>query len=295
MTLQLLKLPLLLLLFSSFLPSPSPGEEDAPAPAPDAPADTLFISLTQTVHLRFGSELRYVDLGSRVVVARIVEGGKDFLAVKAREKFDFCTTISCLEQSGRMHTFLVAYAENPPELDIDTRYPRSAEAGEETPIAAPPEGGDGTAPPPWGNDVPGSPSPEELSSMPRELYHIAAGGYGISILCGNILVSDDRLSFVFTVRNDSPLSYTLSDPNFSIESGRTSRRTILYERTVMPRDTYGIGTTPPSGGKTTVVVTLDKMTLPRSQVLRAYFYEKGGVRNFVLTFSPSDVNRARML
>ena len=86
-----------------------------------AATDTLFISTSQTVHLRFASELKYVNLGDRVLVAKIVDGSKDFVAVKAREAFDFCTSMSCLESNGQMHTFLVAYREHPERLEVDTR------------------------------------------------------------------------------------------------------------------------------------------------------------------------------
>ena len=47
-----------------------------------AGADTLFVSVSQTVHLRFASELKYVNLGSRVLVAKMADGARDFLAVK---------------------------------------------------------------------------------------------------------------------------------------------------------------------------------------------------------------------
>lgn len=36
--------------------------------------------------------------------------------MKAREAFDFCTSMSCLESNGQMHTFLVAYREHPERL-----------------------------------------------------------------------------------------------------------------------------------------------------------------------------------
>ena len=39
-----------------------------------AAPDTLFVSVSQTVHLRFASELKYVNLGSRVLVAKLVDG-----------------------------------------------------------------------------------------------------------------------------------------------------------------------------------------------------------------------------
>ena len=48
------------------------GALEARAQAPD----TLFISTTQVVHLRFGSELKYVNLGNKAIVAKIVDGSK---------------------------------------------------------------------------------------------------------------------------------------------------------------------------------------------------------------------------
>ena len=56
--------------------------------------DTLFISTTQVVHLRFGSELKYVNLGNKAIVAKIVYGSKDYVGVKSRDPFDFCTSMS---------------------------------------------------------------------------------------------------------------------------------------------------------------------------------------------------------
>ena len=294
---------------------------------PLATSDTLYISTTQTVHLRFASELRYVNLGSRVVVARIVEGSKDFLAIKAREEFPFCTTLSCLEQSGRMHTFLVAYAKHPSVLDIDTRSRPGEGVGEG---GLPPLGPSPTDHSSSSMGAPGSESPKRdpssipgredgplrqggranaegtgtslqgpsygpLLSLPQALYHIASGAYGISVICENVLVKDDLILMVVSLRNTSPVSYTLSDPRFSVEARKRPRRSLQYEKALFPRNTFGKGTTPAAGGESRMVFTFDKMTLTRSQVLRAYFYEKGGVRNFVLTLYPSDINGARAL
>ena len=109
------------------------GAFSARAQAPD----TLFISTTQVVHLRFESELKYVNLGNKAIVAKIVDGSKDYVAVKAREPFDICTSMSCLESTGTMHTFLVAYRESPARLDIDTRLPVRTGVSPEVSAAAP--------------------------------------------------------------------------------------------------------------------------------------------------------------
>ena len=89
--------------------------EIASAQAPD----TLFISTSQTVHIRFASELKYVNLGDRVILAKIVDGSKDFVAVKAREAFDYCTTMSSLEATGASHT-----ANTPPAWTWTRAFPK---------------------------------------------------------------------------------------------------------------------------------------------------------------------------
>ncbi len=254
--------------------------------------DTLFISTSQVVHLRFGSELKYVNLGSRNIVAKIVDGSKDFVAVKAREPFDLTTSISCLEATGAMHTFLVSYREQPQRLDIDTRSAQMGTGrGVHNGTAGSPEG------PTFAPDTTFSFSAqtfETISTMPKELYHIGAKDYGIEIFCDNLLIKDDILFVVFSIKNGSAVSYDLSEPRFAVESKRKTKRGLLYEKAVFPKNTYGVGVTAPDS-TSRPIFTFDKITLTKSQVLRAYFYERGGSRNFIVTFSIDDVNGARRL
>ena len=255
------------------------GAFSARAQAPD----TLFISTTQVVHLRFGSELKYVNLGNKAIVAKIVDGSKDYVAVKAREPFDICTSMSCLESTGAMHTFLVAYRESPARLDIDTRLPVRTGASPEVSAAAPADTS--------------SFSPQsfaDYAAMSQELYHLGTKGYGIEILCENIFYKDDILFLLISLHNSSSVSYALASPRFAVESKKRTKRGLQYEKAVFPKQSYGLGIVPPDGvGK--LVFTLDKLSLTRGQVFRVYFYENGGSRNFVLTLSGKDVNEAKRL
>ena len=252
--------------------------EIASAQAPD----TLFISPSQPVHIRFASELKYVNLGDRVILAKIVDGSKDFVAVKAREAFDYCTTMSCLEATGAMHTFRVAYREHPARLDVDTRIPEGQDA---LPFSLSSSAG---GPPPASFTL------EEFASMKQELYHIGTKDYGIEILCENVFYKDDVLFLLVSLRNCSAVSYEMSEPRFAVESKRRTKRGLQYEKAQFPKQVYGLGTVPPdSEGR--LVFTFDKITLTRGQVFRVYFYEKGGARNLILTFAPSDINKARRL
>ena len=237
--------------------------------------DTLYISTLQVVHLRFASELKYVNLGSRDIIAKIVDGSKDFVAVKARAEFAGCTSLSCLEASGAMHTFLVAYREHPSCLEWDTRSSSLSSP-------APPE-------------VRSTPIEfDKILSMKQELYHIGAKEYGLEVRCENIFVKDDVLFLLVSLRNDSAVSYGVSAPRFAIESKRRSRRGLQYEKAVFPRQSYGLGTVLP-GAEGRLVFTFDKLALLRGQVFKVYFYEDGGARNLVLTFNVNDINKAKML
>ena len=249
-----------------------------------AATDTLFISTSQTVHLRFASELKYVNLGDRVLVAKIVDGSKDFVAVKAREAFDFCTSMSCLESNGQMHTFLVAYREHPERLEVDTRLsPSTAGTAQQV-----------TAPALVPADSLSLSSLSNIATMKQELYHIGTSGYGLQILCENIFYKDDVLFLLISVRNSSAVSYELATPRFAVESAKRTKRGLQYEKAVFPRASYGLGAVAPdSVGK--LVFTFDKIALVKGQVFRVYFYEKGGARNLVVTMNGKDVNGAKRL
>lgn len=71
-------------------------------------------------------------------------------------------------------------------------------------------------------------------------------------------------------------------------------RWLQTERAVFPKQVFGLGPVAP-GTEGRFVFTFDKLVLVRGQVLRVYFYEDGGVRNFVMTLEAGDVNGARRL
>lgn len=256
-----------------------------------AAPDTLYISTSQTVHVRFASELKYVNLGSRDIVARIVDGAKDFVAVKARAPFEGVTSMSCLEVNGEMHTFWVAFAERPSQLEVDTRL---LAGGGHMGTGSGGQMGTGDSPALDSLSFSSSSALAEVAAMPQELYHLGVSGYGIQVLCENLFYRDDVLYLVVSLRNDSAVSYELSTPRFAVESARRSRRGLQYEKGVFPKASYGLGVVAP-GACGRMVFTFEKIALVKGQVFRVYLYEKGGSRNFVLTLGPGDINGARRM
>ena len=254
------------------------------------PVDTVYISTLSTTHIRFSSELKYVDLSNKVLSARIVEGSKDIVAVKAKEVFDFTTTMSCLEADGRLHTFIVAYEESPEVLIVDMR--RFPVRPGMTDLS---KTGMADMTKPRVTDLVQENLDEKvgvLDSLEREIYHIGDVAYDIKVLCENVIIKDDVTYIVLSVENGSAVSYSMSSPRFVIESKRKTKRGLVYEKQLFPKHTSGDSVTAP-GTVSRMVFSFDKVTLVKRQVFRIYLYEDGGPRNFVLSFGVRDLNRAK--
>ena len=240
--------------------------------------DTVYISTMSTTHIRFSSELKYVDLSNKVLSARIVESGKDIVAVKAKEAFDFTTTMSCLEADGRLHTFIVAYDERPDVLIVDMRG---------SPVRP---GMTDLIKPEVGNSVGWIPDENvgAIDTLEREIYHIGDVAYDIKVFCENVIIKDDVTYIVLSIENGSAVSYSISSPRFVIESKRKTKRGLVYEKQLFPKRTSGECTVAP-GTMSRLVFSFDKVTLVKGQVFRVYLYEEGGPRDFVVSFRVGDM------
>ena len=198
-----------------------------------------------------------------------MEGSRDILALKAREPFDFTTTMSCLEASGEMHTYFVNYCEAPSELVYDSR--KSKEAGQ----------------------MPTSLLSRALDQK-KSLYHIGDKGNGMAVFCDNLFIKDDVLYVVMDFQNRSSTTFALSEPRFSVESRKRTKRELVFEKQISPRNVLVKEAVSPRSSEK-MVFSFDKISVLDGQVFRVYLYESGGARNYILTFSSSDINKAAPL
>lgn len=275
-----------------------------------AQVDTIYVSDIFSTHVMFPTDLVYVDVSNRQVVSlKVVEQNKNMFGIKAREPFEVPTSVSALESNGRMHTWIVLYKQNPSELVIDLRTERSKEScstAAGTQQATPVQGGasspvrekrgrerrelKGRVASTWkGGDAP---LLQDVLAFPRELYHLGASGYGITVSCDNIYSYSDITYIVLSVKNTSGISYNITDATFVVESKKFSKRKAATERPIFFQSRYGNLSAAP-GGEGRIAYSLDKLSLSKDQVLRVYFYEEGGQRDLVMTLSMKDVNKAK--
>jgi hypothetical protein len=262
--------------------------------------DTLRISAAYTTHIIFATDLTYADLSNnRYVAAKIIEQNKNMLALKARERFGDSCSVSALESNGTMRTFIVVFDEHPKELVVDlrkrgegTRLPASAPEGREPSRLRPGsvDNGTGRVVSTWKTGS--APLLSDVVKQPQHLFHIGCKEYDIQVLCEDISSFSDITYITISLRNNSGISYDISDATFVVESKRSGKRTVRVDKTIFPRSRYGRLSAGP-GEYTRIAYSFDKMTLSKDQVLKIYMYEEGGQRNLVMTVDTKDINRAR--
>lgn len=266
-----------------------------------AQMDTLYISADYTSHVIFATDLTYADLSNpRLANGKIIEQNRNMLAIKARMPFEETTSISALESSGAMHTFIVKYKANPEKLVVDLREtektPRyQSPVGDMIHTARENRGEYGNYQP--DNSVstwkPGkAPLLKDVAKYDQKLFHISDSKYDILVLCEDISSHSDITYMTLSLRNKSGISYNIGDPSFVVESKKKGKRTVKYENSIFPRNRYGTLSCGPGEYKR-MVFSFDKMTLSEEQVLKIYLYEQGGQRNLVLTLNSKDINKAR--
>ena len=256
-------------------------------------ADTLRVSDIYTTHIIFNTDLIYADLSnSQVMAAKILEQSKNMMALKARSPFATPLSVSALESNGAMHTYIVLFEEHPSRLVYDMRPGLAPEADAADPSRSRKgdrKHGEGTVGLYRRADAP---LLQDVVSAPQDLWHISTRQYDIEIVCANILSYSDITYLVFTVRNNSGVSYECQDATFVVESRKRSRKSVVYDRNIFPKSRYGTLSCAPKSA-TRIGYSLDKVSLAKDQVLRVYFYEQGGQRELVLTIDAADINRAK--
>ena len=175
-----------------------------------------------------------------------------------------------------MHTYLVRFEEYPKQLVIEAG--KSVKSEETATPAAPAIQNRNTA-------------LEDALKQPKSLYHIGSKGYGISIFCDNVFIKDDIMYVVLNIENKSATTYSLSEPRFSIESKKRTKRGLVYEKQIFPPNILGMKTVAPNT-RARMVFSFDKISVLKGQVFRVCFYESGGTRNYAVTFSRNDIGKA---
>jgi len=258
------------------------------------PPYALEITFSKTVHIIFPAMIRYVDLGSRDLLAAKAEGAENVLRVKAATQgFERETNISVITEDGSYYTFNVKYADEPVKLSVemaDFLYGGNIDnrPGNEIPV--------------YVSDL-GNESPYMVRLIMETVHknnrikirHIGSKNFGVQYLLKGIYSHKELLFFHMQLKNTSTVSYEIDYILFKIVDKKVAKRTAMQEQVIVPLRSYNQVTGVAGKKDERTVFALPKFTIPNDKQLIIELMERDGGRNQTLIVENSDLVRAEVI
>lgn len=249
----------------------------------------LTLTYAKTTHLIFPSPIRYVDLGSDLVIAGKVEQAENVLRLKAAVRaFEGSTNFSVVTLDGRFYNFDVTYRESPDGFSYDLKsVERATDRNlgievlfEET----------GTTP------------PSSVALLMKNIHtknqrlirHVGSEHFGVRLALIGIYSYNGMYYFHIEIRNRTATPYHLDNLAFKIVDRKLAKRTAVQERPIAPVRQYKPSAVVQPFGSERTVIVLGNLSVTDEETLMAELFEKDGSRNKIqMRVTHSDLLRAR--
>lgn len=250
----------------------------------------IQVTYDKTSHLLFPSRIRYVDLGSDLLIANKAEPIGNVLRIKSAVRgFEEDTNFSVITEDGKFYNFDVYYSSYPDALSYDLlKQERSIEQQYAADVLF--------------EDLKGSSSSlselimEELyTKNNRTIKHIASRSYGIQFSVRALHVNDSKFYFTLEVKNSSNVSYDIDLINFKIVDKKNLKRTVVQDKVLEPVRVYFPTMTSSHHSDISGVYLLDQFTLLKDQVLEIEILEKNGGRHHKIQLENKELVNARLI
>lgn len=250
----------------------------------------ITLTTNKTTNLIFPGEITGVDRGSTDILVQKAAAARNILQLKAVRVNFPQTNLSVVTAGGRLFSFLVDYAADPPELTIEIR--------DSSPLL----GGDSAA-----GEVPvlltgryqeqellGKVTPRILEAA-KNIYGETAHHDQVKFSLNGLYIDRDRFYFRFCFRNASALGFDIRGIRFFKTDRQRSRRIASQETELDPLAVYLPDSTVAAWSEDTCIVALPSFTLSDNRVLKIAVTEKNGGRGLWLRMVNSGLLLARPL
>lgn len=261
-------------------------------PLEDARVEPYMMQVTysKTSHLLFPSPIRYVDLGSDLLVANKSEPMGNVLRIKSAVRdFEEETNFSVITEDGNFYNFDVFYSPYPEILNYDLKkMQRAVEQRYSADVLF--------------EDLNGSSSSltelimENLySKNSRTIKHLSSRSFGIQFSVRALHVNDNKVYFTLEVINSTNVAFVTDLVNFKIVDKKNLKRTVVQDQLLKPLRIYSPVGTADYHSSVRAVYLLDQFTLLKDQVLEIEILEKSGGRHQKVQLENPDLINARLI
>ncbi|PZR20761.1 MAG: conjugative transposon protein TraN [Flavobacterium psychrophilum] len=285
-----LKQMLIIILLAAVYPVSAQQRPDDIIKLAKVAAYTIEVTYEKTSHIIFPSGIRYVDLGSDLIIAGKAADADNVLRVKAAvENFDNETNFSVITEDGQFYGFNVCYNVAPQTLGYNLDYGIKKA---------------------YGSNM-GNVTFEELGKSPasltgllmealyeknrRDIKNVKSDAYGIRCSLTGLYVHDSKYYFHIKLENESHVPFNIDFVRYTIVDRKVAKRTVIQERELSPLRTYKPLLPVEGSGSQRNIFLLDVFTLTKGQVLHIEVVEKNGGRGQLLKVKNSDLLQAQPL
>lgn len=251
----------------------------------------LEVTFDKTVHIIFPAAIRYVDLGSNMIVAGKAGSSENVLRVKAAvRQFESETNMAVITEEGSYYNFNIKYTDEPEKLNIEMKDFMH----------------DGIASNRPNNSMEiylkelGSESPRIVYLINRSIYkndkrqvkHIGSKRFGIQYLLKGIYTHNGLLYLHTSIKNASNVPFDIDFVRMKIVDKKVAKQTAIQETVIYPLRAYNFISTVGGNQTERTVFTIDKVTIPNDKQLIIELFEKNGGRNQSFVIENADLLRA---
>ncbi len=227
----------------------------------------LDITWHKTTLLIFPSAIQSADRGDAYVLAEKVKGVDNVLKVKAGQKDFKQSNLSVITTDGKVYSFIVNYADDPPYQTIDLRKE--------------------TAKPPVqfsGLSLNKEQIADEMNTVARQksfLHGVKQYRFQMKFKLRDIYVKNDLLFFRFTLNNKTKLNYNIDFLRFYIKDKKQPKRTAMQEKEIHPVELKILSSKENDTVKI-IIAAFKKFSIADDKNFIIEMMEKDGDRNFLL-------------
>jgi hypothetical protein len=232
-----------------------------------AQTSTLQIATDKTTSLIFPFPIKHVDRGTKDILVQPVHEADNILLVKAASKDFNQTNLSVITGDGSVYAFAVTYGE--PSVWV-YRFPVQLKTSIST----------------YANSI---------LDNPKTMIGIKDASWDMIARVIGIYIKDDVIYYQLDLENESTIDYDINFLHFYIRDKKKAKRTAIQENELTPLYIAGNTSKVKANSHNSIVIALDKFTIPDAKFLAIEVGEKNGGRNLLMKVSNRKIIKAKLL
>ncbi|MFW2477502.1 MAG: DUF4138 domain-containing protein [Sediminibacterium sp.] len=226
---------------------------------------SLCVTTDKTTSLVFPFSILHVDRGTKDILVQPVEQAENILLVKAGLKDFPETNLSVFTSDGSVYTFKVCYDAAP------TLWTYYLPINKKATIAT------------YANGI--------LDNR-RTVWGVRDNSWNIDAAVIGAYIKNDITYWQLRIINNSPVDYDIEVLRFYIRDKKKSKRTAVQENELKTLYLSGNHTQIKAFSRNTIVVALDKFTIPDKKFMGIQIMEKNGGRHLMMKLNNKDILKA---